>query len=97
HGGLSRPAGRGRSFIPAFRPRGSADPNGRRAAAVGFPAVGVRLRGAVFHRPPVARIRRRGVPGGTGGVRRPSATLRKSGGCGGWAGILIPSETPLEG
>src|SRR5206468_1352621 len=55
----------------------------RRAAAVGLPAVGVRLRGAVLHRDHVARLRR-GAPGRGGRrVSRAGAPLRRAAGSGG--------------
>src|SRR5262249_14533879 len=67
------------------------DPLGRRAAALGFPAVGERVRRAVVHRADVARLhggrprrRDRGVPPPRPALRRPRqrhAAAPRQGGC----------------
>ena len=58
---------------PGARP---GDPHRRREAAVGFSALGERLRRALLHRPAVARLLGRRSRAGGGGLRAPAAALR---------------------
>src|SRR5207249_11253801 len=74
--------------------RGSPDSHGRRATAVGLPAVGVRVRGAVLHRDDVARLRggrarRRGRR--ISGAR---AALRRAAGSGGGMSAISGRTRP---
>src|SRR2546428_488610 len=84
------PAARGRLLGARGHPRGPdparrrpADPHRRRAAALRFPAVGVRLRRALLHRHDVARLRRGRPRRRRGGIPLPGAPLRRATGRGG--------------
>ncbi len=59
--------------------RGPPDPHRRRAAALGLPALGVRLRRAGLHRAHVARLRE-GRPGGGGAGLRAAGEKVRAGG-----------------
>src|SRR5207249_4632946 len=80
-GGLLLPLGDRRRRGPAGR--GSPDSHGRRATAVGLPVVGVRIRGAVFHRHDVARLRGGRARRGGRRISGARAALRRAAGSGG--------------
>src|SRR5207247_8685627 len=80
-GGLVLPLGHRRRRGPAGR--GSPDAHGRRAAAVGLLAVGVRVRGAVLHRDDVARLRGGRARRGGRRISGARAALRRAAGSGG--------------
>src|SRR3989475_11239689 len=84
------PAARGRLLGARGHPRGPdparrrpAYPHRRRATALRFPAVGVRLRRALLHRHDVARLRRGRPRRRRGGIPLPGAPLRRAAGRGG--------------